>query len=205
MCFLLSIKLLCDCAGLVVVVVRSGCCYRRIPRFVVAVGFAPSVIVSSATDLPRPPSPRLLPTIGASGEPWTTTTTARPRRASRLRHDVFFLLIVPARLCRLLCCPPPPKMSFPKLAEDDLQEIVRVPPRFHVGVVVILCRDAASVIALPILPPNEQRANVDRRHRRCRSCRTPAPPRRSAVVATIKLRRILSARRRRESSRRRRG
>ena len=83
MCFLLSIKLLCDCAGLVVVVVRSGCRHRCIPHSVVAVGFAPSVIVSSATDLPRPPSPRSSPTIGASGEPWTTSRTARPFRASR--------------------------------------------------------------------------------------------------------------------------
>jgi hypothetical protein len=43
-------------------------------------------------------------------------------------------------------------MPFPKLAEDDLQEIarVRVPPHFHVGVNVILRRDAASVIALPM-------------------------------------------------------
>ena len=49
----------------------------------------------------------------------------------------------------------------------------RVPPRFRVGVVVILCRDAAAVVALPILPPNEQRANVDHRYRHRRDRRTP--------------------------------
>ena len=70
----------CRC---IMVVNCSRCCHRRIPRSVVAVVFAPSVIVSSATDPPRPPSPRSSPTIGASGKPWTTTMTARPRRASR--------------------------------------------------------------------------------------------------------------------------
>jgi len=63
----------------------------------------------------------------------------------------------------------------------------------------------AAVIALPILPPNEQRAVVNCRHRRHCGCQTPPPPRRGAIVTTIKQRRILSARRRRESSRRRRG
>ena len=53
------------------------------PRFVVAIVFALSVIISSATDPPRPPSPWSSPTIGASGEPWTTTMTACPRRASQ--------------------------------------------------------------------------------------------------------------------------
>ena len=78
--------LLCDCARLVVVcmvVVRSGCLHQRIPRSVVALVFAPSVIISYATDLPRPPSPRSSSMIGASGEPWTTMTTACPCRASR--------------------------------------------------------------------------------------------------------------------------
>ena len=78
--------LLCDCACLVVVcmvVVRSGCRHRRIPRSVVAVVFAPSVIISYATDLPCPPSPRSSSTIGASGKLWTTMTTACPCRASR--------------------------------------------------------------------------------------------------------------------------
>ena len=65
------------------VVVHSRCGHRRIPRSVVAAIVAPSVIVLSATDPPRPPLPRSLPTIGASGEPWTTTTMARSCRASR--------------------------------------------------------------------------------------------------------------------------
>ena len=62
---------------------------------------------------------------------------------------------------------------------------VRVPPRFRVGVIIILHCDAATIIALPILPPNEQRADVDHRHRHRRDRRTPE--------------------RRREPSRRRRG
>ena len=73
---------LCMSCRCIMVVDRSRCGHRRIPRSI-AVVFAPSVIVLSATDPPRPPSPRSSPTIGASGEPWTTTTTARPCRASR--------------------------------------------------------------------------------------------------------------------------
>ena len=46
-------------------------------------------------------------------------------------------------------------------------------PRFHIGVVVILRCNAAAVVALPILPPNEQLANVDPRHQHRRGCRTP--------------------------------
>ncbi len=66
-----------------IVVDQCRCRHRRIPRSIVAIVFAPSVIVSSVTDPPRPPSPRSSPTIGASGKPWTTTTTASPRRASQ--------------------------------------------------------------------------------------------------------------------------
>ena len=69
----------CHC---IMVVNRSRCRHRCIPRSV-AVVFAPSVIISSATDPPRPPSPWSSPTIGASGEPWTTTMTACPFRASQ--------------------------------------------------------------------------------------------------------------------------
>ena len=65
------------------VVICSRCCHRRIPRSVVAAVVAPSMIFSSAEDPPRPLSPRSSPAIGASGEPWTTTMTAPPRRASR--------------------------------------------------------------------------------------------------------------------------
>jgi hypothetical protein len=65
------------------VVDRSHCHHRRIPRSVVAIVFAPSVIISSATDPPRPPSPRSSSTTGALGKPWITTTTAHPHRASR--------------------------------------------------------------------------------------------------------------------------
>jgi len=49
----------------------------------------------------------------------------------------------------------------------------RVPPRFRVGVVVILRREAAAFVALPILPPNEQRGDVDHRHQHCRDRHTP--------------------------------
>jgi hypothetical protein len=70
---------------------------------------------------------------------------------------------------------------------------------------------SSSSVAMPlpslplILPPNEQRADVDRSHRCRRSRRTLPLPRRGAIVATIERWRIPSARRRRESSRRRRG
>ena len=74
------------------VVVRSHCRHRRIPRSVVAAIVAPSVIVSSATDPPCPPLPRSSPAIGASGEPWTTTTTAPPCRASRTSTESRHLL-----------------------------------------------------------------------------------------------------------------
>ena len=60
------------------VVVCSCRRHQRIPRSVVAVVLAPSVIVSSAMDPPRPPSPQSSPTIGASGETWMTTMTAYP-------------------------------------------------------------------------------------------------------------------------------
>ena len=73
---------LCMSCRCIMVVDHSRCRHIRIPCSV-AVVFAPSVIVSSATDPPRPPSPQSSPTIGASGEPWTMTMTARPRRASR--------------------------------------------------------------------------------------------------------------------------
>jgi len=113
------------------------------------------------------------------------------------------MLVIPAPLCRLCCRHPPPETPNPKSAEDELQEIARLPPRFRVGVVVILRRDTAAIVALPILLHNEQCADVDRRHQRHRGHRTPPPPRLSAVVATIERRRIPSAWRRRESSRRR--
>ena len=45
------------------------CRHQRIPRPVVAVILAPSVVVSSLMDLPRVPSPRSSSMIGALGEP----------------------------------------------------------------------------------------------------------------------------------------
>jgi hypothetical protein len=95
--------------------------------------------------------------------------------------------------------------ALPKVGGGRPPRNLAPTPRFHVGVVVILRCDAAAVVALPILPPNEQCADVDPRHRCRRGHRTPPPPRRGAVIATIEGRRIPSARRRRESSRRRRG
>ena len=171
------------------------------PRSVVAVVFAPSVIISSATDPPRLPSPQSLPRIGASGKPWTTTTTARPCRASRTSAASCHLLRAhrPCLSPSSLLSSSSPRNALPKVGGGR-------PPRnrtstacFHVGVVVILR------VALPILPPNEQRANVDPRHQRCHGCRTQPPQRRGTVIATIERRRIPSTRRRRESSRRRRG
>ena len=79
------------------------------------------------------------------------------------RHNVFFVLIVPTRLHRLCRCRPPAETSFPKLAERNLQEIVRVIPPFGIGIVVFRC-GAAAIVALPLLLPNEQCADVDRGH-----------------------------------------
>ncbi len=97
---------LCMSCRCIMVVDRCRCRHRRIPRSV-AVVFAPSVIVSSATDPPRPPSPRSLPTIGASGETRTTTTTACSRRASRTSTASRCLL----RACRP-CSSPLSLLSF---------------------------------------------------------------------------------------------
>ena len=176
------------------------------PHSVVAVVFAPSVIVSSAKDPPRLPLPRSSLMIVASGEPWTTTKMACPCRASQT-------LTASQRLLRARRPCSSPSSSLSSSSQNTLPKVGggrpprnRVPtPRFHVGVVVILRCDAAAIVTLPILPPNEQRVDVNPRHRRRRGCRNPPPPRRSAVVATIERRRISSARRRRESSRRHRG
>ena len=156
MCFLLSIILLCDCARLVVVVVHSGCRHRRIPRSVVAVVFAPSVIVSSATDLPTRPRHgrcRRLALRASRGQRrrWLALAECLEHQP---RHDVIFMLVVPARLRCLCCCPPPPKTPFPKSVEDDLQEIARAraPPPLPCW-----CRRH---------PPSQ---------RRCRRC-SPDPP-----------------------------
>ncbi len=177
------------------------------PRSIVAVVFASSVIISSAKDPPRLPSPRSSLMIVALGKPWTTTVTARPRRVSRT-------LTASRRLLRARrpCSSPSSSLSssssqnvLPKVGGGRPPRNRPPTPCFHIGVVAILSCDAAAAVALPILPPNEQRADVDPRHRRCRGRRTPPPPRCGAVIATIKRRRIPSARRRRESSRRRRG
>jgi hypothetical protein len=89
-------------------VVRSRYRHRRIARSVVAVVFAPSVIVLSATDPPRPPSPRSSPTIGALGEPWTTMMMARPPIASRTSTASRRLL----RACRPCSSPSSSLSSF---------------------------------------------------------------------------------------------
>ena len=147
------------------------------PCSVVAVVFAPSVIVSSATDPPRLPSPRSSPRIGASGKLWTTTTTACPCRASRTSTASCHLLCA--------CCPclSPSSMllssssrnALPKVGGERPPRNCTPTPRFHVGVVVILRCNAAAIVALWILPPNEQCANVDPRHQHCHGCRAAAP------------------------------
>ncbi len=180
------------------VVVHSPCQHQPNPRSVISKILAQSVIVSYATDPPRPPSPRSSPTNGASGKPQAVDNddNASPSQS--------ILNIDCVTLC-LHCHPPPPEMPFTKLAEDDFQEIECVPPRFRVGVLVILHCNATAVVALLILPPNEQCVDVDLRHRRRRGRRTPPPPRHGAFIAAIEQRRIPSTRRRRESSRRRLG
>jgi len=180
------------------VVVRGRCRHRRMPRSVVAIVFAPSMIVSSATDSPRLPSPWSSPTIGASGKPWTTTTTARPCRASRTSTASRRLLRArrPCSSPSSLLSSSSPRNAFPKIGGGRPPRNRTPTPRYHVGVVVILRCDTTAVIAFPILPPIEQHAKVDPRHRRRHGRRTPPPPRRGAVVATIERRRIPSARRR---------
>jgi len=138
------------------VFVRSRCHHRRIPRSVVAVVLAPSVIVSSATDPPHPPSPRSSPTIGASGEPWTTTTTAFPHRASRTSTMSRRLLCA-----RRPCSSPSSSLSSsssrnapPKVGGGrPPRNRARSSPRSHIGVVVILRCNATAIVTLPILPP----------------------------------------------------
>jgi len=176
------------------------------PRSVVIVDFAPSVIVLSAKDPPRLPSPRSSLMIVASGEPWTTTTTACPHRAPRTSTASRHLL-----RARHPCSSPSSSLlssssqnALPKAGGGRPPRNCAPNPRIHVGVVVILRCDATAVIALPILPPNEQRADVDPRHRRRCGCRTPPPPRRGAIIATIERRRTPSARRRRDRRRHRR-
>ncbi len=97
---------LCMSCHCIMVVDRSRCGHRRIPRSV-AVVFAPSVIILSSTDPPRPPSPWSLPTIGTLGEPWTTTMTARPCRASRTLTATRRLL-----RARCPCSSPSSSLSF---------------------------------------------------------------------------------------------
>ena len=81
--------------------------------------------------------------------------------------------VIPTCLHHLCChCCPPPKMPLPKLAERDLQEIPRVLPSFRVGAVIVLRCDATAIIALSLLPPNEQHADIDCRHQGCRGWRT---------------------------------
>jgi hypothetical protein len=100
---------------------------------------------------------------GASGEPWTTATTAPPRRASQT-----------STASRGLLRAHHPCLSPSLLSSSSSQNALpNVPPRFRDGVVVIFRRDAAAVVALLILPPNEQRADVDHRHRHRRDRRTP--------------------------------
>ena len=177
------------------------------PRSVVAIIFAPSVIILSTKDSPHLPSPRSLLMIFALGEPWTTMTMAHPRRASQTSNA--------SRRLFCACCPcsSPSSLLSSSSSQNALPKVGggrpprnRAPtPRFHVSVVVILRCDAAAVVALPILPPNEQYTDVNPRHRRHCGRRTPPLPGRGAVVATIERRRIPSARRRREPSRRHRG
>ena len=99
------------------VVLRSRCRHRRIPRSVVAVVFAPSVILLPTTNPPHPPSPRSSPTIGASGEPWTTTMMARPHRASQTSS-------VSRRLLRARCpCSSPSSLLSSSSSRNALPKV----------------------------------------------------------------------------------
>ena len=174
------------------------------PRSVVAVVCAPSVIVSSATDPPPLPLPRSSLMIVALGEPWTKTMTACPRRASRTSTASRRLLRArrPCSSPSSSCCPPPPETPIPKSVEDDLQEIACLPPAS-----TLVSSSSSVATPLPLSPSLSSRpmnnapmsiAGID-------VVVVSGRRRRGAVFATIKQRMILSARRRRESSRWRRG
>ena len=60
------------------------CCHLCIPYSVVVVVLTLSVVVSSATDPPSLPLPRLSPTIGPSGEPSDNDVNDDPAGKPRL-------------------------------------------------------------------------------------------------------------------------
>ena len=148
------------------------CCHLCIPCSVVAVVLTLSVVISSTTDLPRLPLPQLSPTIGPSGEPSDNNVNDDPAgEPCHLAGRASQTSTAPSRLCR--ACGPylSPSLSLSSLSLSVLssqnaplkvgvarpQEIAHVLSRFPIGVVVIivLCRDALAIVALPILMPNE--------------------------------------------------
>jgi hypothetical protein len=138
------------------VVVRSRCCHRRIPRSVVAAIVAPSVIVSSATDpLARPRRGRLRRSA------LRVSRGQQRRRLPLAEHlelrpcrNVFFVLVVPACL-RLRCRPPPPETPCPS---------ARTPP---------LSRWCCRHELAERQSASYYNTDVDHRHRHRRDRRTP--------------------------------
>ena len=111
MCFLLNIKLLCDCARLVFVCSRCCCRHKCIPRYVVVV-----VLATSRGEAPldddddNDHAGRASSSGGGRRQRWPRRISRRTALAERLgprpRHDVFFVRVVPNRLHRLRRCRP---------------------------------------------------------------------------------------------------
>ena len=118
MCFFYS--MICDCAPHHIVVCSRCCCrHQCIPRSVVAVVLAPSCVEapSDNDDNDGDTAGQVSSLLVAAAAIADESPGSPPCRA-----------VVPTCLRRLcLCCHPPPKTPLPKLAERDLQEIVRAP------------------------------------------------------------------------------
>ena len=106
--------MLCYCPR-VVVCVGIGVTY--VHPVIVAIVLALSVVISSATDPPRLPLPRLSPMIGPSGKPSDDDNNDDPAGKPCLpavHHGIFVVLVVPTCLrhrhhrCR------PPEMPLSK-------------------------------------------------------------------------------------------
>ncbi len=70
-------------------------------------------------------------------------------------------LLVSVIFIAVFILPKCPSQKWPRMTSKKSRSY---PPRFRVGLVVILCCNAAAVVTLPILPPNEQCVNADCRH-----------------------------------------
>ena len=136
------------------VVVRIRCCHQRIPRSVVAAVVALSVIVRDGS------APPALATV-VSGDRRFGRVVDNNNDGSPSQSVSNFDRVATSSSCSssLLVSVFVVVYLLPKRPAQ-----ARVTPSFRVSVAVILRRDAAAVVALPILPPNKQRVDVNHRH-----------------------------------------